>query len=73
MDARIRETYARKTKSANINSLYDSYIRAFRWASDRIAESGIVAFVTNGGFLRSEAACRRQGTHARGVYRRVVL
>ena len=29
---------------------------AFRWASDRIAESGIVAFVTNGGFLRSEAA-----------------
>ena len=28
----------------------------FRWASDRIAESGIVAFVTNGGFLRSEAA-----------------
>ena len=56
IDARIRETYARKTKSANINSLYDSYIRAFRWASDRIAESGIVAFVTNGGFLRSEAA-----------------
>ena len=56
IDARIRETYARKTKSANINSLYDSYIRAFRWASDRIAESGIVAFVTNGGFLRSDAA-----------------
>ena len=56
MDARIKETYARKTKSANINSLYDSYIRAFRWASDRIAKSGIVAFVTNGGFLRSGAA-----------------
>ena len=56
VDARIRETYARKTNVANINSLYDSYIRAFRWASDRIAESGIVAFVTNGGFLRSEAA-----------------
>ena len=56
VDARIKETYARKTKSANINSLYDSYIRAFRWASDRIAESGIVAFVTNGGFLRSDAA-----------------
>ena len=56
IDTRIKETYARKTKVANINSLYDSYIRAFRWASDRIAESGIVAFVTNGGFLRSEAA-----------------
>ena len=56
VDARIKETYAKKTNSANINSLYDSYIRAFRWASDRIAESGIVAFVTNGGFLRSDAA-----------------
>ena len=56
VDARIRDTYARKTNVANINTLYDSYIRAFRWASDRIAESGIVAFVTNGGFLRSDAA-----------------
>ena len=56
VDVRIKETYAKKTNSANINSLYDSYIRAFRWASDRIAESGIVAFVTNGGFLRSDAA-----------------
>ena len=56
VDARIKETYALKTGSYYINSLYDSYIRAFRWASDRIAESGIVAFVTNGGFLRSESA-----------------
>ena len=56
VDAKIKETYARKTTSQLVNSLYDSYIRAFRWASDRIAESGIVAFVTNGGFLRSEAA-----------------
>ena len=56
IDARIKETYVKKTGSYYINSLYDSYIRAFRWASDRIAESGIVAFVTNGGFLRSEAA-----------------
>ena len=56
IDTRIKETYARKTKAGLINSLYDSYIRAFRWASDRIAESGIVAFVTNGGFLRSDAA-----------------
>ena len=56
VDARIKETYARKTTSRLVNSLYDSYIRAFRWASDRIAESGIVAFVTNGGFLRSDAA-----------------
>ena len=55
IDDRIKNTYAQGSKAANINFLYDSYIRAFRWASDRIAESGIVAFVTNGGFLRSDA------------------
>ena len=56
IDTRIKDTYAKKTRTANINQLYDSYIRAFRWASDRIAESGIVAFVTNGRFSRSEMA-----------------
>ncbi len=55
IDGRIKNTYARESKAALVNSLYDSYIRAFRWASDRIAGSGIVAFVTNGGFLRSDA------------------
>ena len=56
IDAKIKETYAKKSKSTLVSSLYDSYMRAFRWASDRIAESGIAAFVTNGGFLRSDAA-----------------
>lgn len=56
LDARISETYAAKTQATNKNSLYDSYIRAFRWASDRIGEKGIVAFVTNGGWLRSDSA-----------------
>ena len=32
--------------------LYDSYIRAFRWSSDRIGDKGIISFVTNGGWLR---------------------
>ena len=52
---RIRDTYARKTKATNINSLYDSYIISFRWASDRIGRSGVIALVTNAGFIRSEA------------------
>ncbi len=51
LDARIRNTYAALTTSLNPRSLYDSYIRAIRWASDRIGEQGIVAFVTNGSFL----------------------
>lgn len=56
VDARIKGTYALKSRASYINSLYDSYIRAFRWASDRIDKSGMVAFVTNAGFIRSEAA-----------------
>ena len=60
LDRRITNTYAHATKSINpnvglLNSLYDSYIRSIRWASDRLGESGIVGFVTNAGFIRSEA------------------
>lgn len=55
LDARISETYAQGTNATNKNSLYDSYIRAFRWASDRITEDGIVAFVTNGSFIDNNA------------------
>lgn len=55
LDARIGKTYAMGVKATNINSLYDSYIRAFRWASDRICRRGLVAFVTNGGWLDAQA------------------
>lgn len=51
LDARIRDTYAAKSSASNKNSLYDSYIRAVRWASDRVTDRGLVAFVTNGSFL----------------------
>lgn len=51
LDSRVRGTYAALSNSLNPRSLYDSYIRAIRWASDRIGERGIVAFVTNGSFL----------------------
>lgn len=55
LDARIAATYATRTGATNKNSLYDSYIRAFRWASDRIGEQGIVCFVSNAGWLRGAA------------------
>ena len=51
LDGRIEETYAALSTSTNKNSLYDSYLRAFRWATDRIGECGVVAFVSNGGWL----------------------
>lgn len=51
LDGRIAATYAVSSTATNKNSLYDSYIRAFRWASDRIRDEGIVCFVTNGGWI----------------------
>jgi predicted helicase len=56
LDAKVERTYAAHSSAVNKNSLYDSYIRAFRWASDRIGNSGIVAFVSNGGYLDSNTA-----------------
>lgn len=55
LEQRIRETYASQSEANLKNSLYDSYIEAFRWASDRIGEEGIVCYVSNAGWLRSDA------------------
>ncbi|PUA82067.1 DEAD/DEAH box helicase [Nocardioides currus] len=51
IDAAIRDTYAARSTATNKNSLYDSYIRAIKWASLRIQDRGVIAFVTNGGWL----------------------
>lgn len=55
LDSGIANTYAKYSKASNLNSLYDMYIRAFRWASDRIGERGVVSFVTNGGWIDAQA------------------
>ena len=51
MDKRIAETYAKDSKATLKSQLYDPYVRAIRWASDRIENEGVVAFVTNNSFL----------------------
>jgi len=56
LDAAIRDTYAARSTATLKNSLYDSYIRAIKWASLRIKDRGVIAFVTNGGFLDSNTA-----------------
>ena len=56
LDERIRSTYSERSKATNKNALYDSYIRAIRWASDRIGNSGVIGFVTNAGFLEANTA-----------------
>lgn len=56
LDENIRATYAARSSATNKNALYDSYIRAVRWASDRIKQNGVIGFVTNGGFVDGNAA-----------------
>ena len=56
LDARLAATYVQETASSNKNKLYDSYIRAYRWASDRIGNQGVIGFVTNAGWLDSSSA-----------------
>jgi predicted helicase len=50
IDKRIRETYEARTTSHKAKS-YDMYSRFIRWASDRIVDNGIVAFVANRSFV----------------------
>ena len=55
MDARVRETYAKDSTATLKNKLSDPYVKAVRWASDRIGDEGVVAFVTNNSFLDNVA------------------
>ena len=56
LDESIRKTYAAHSKATLKNALYDSYIRAIRWASDRIGTSGVIGYVSNGGFIDANTA-----------------
>src|SRR5664279_899642 len=55
MDRRVSETYSRSSNATSLSKLNDVYVKAFRWAADRIGDEGIVALVTNSGFLRKFA------------------
>ncbi|MBO1054384.1 MAG: DEAD/DEAH box helicase [Dolichospermum sp. DET73] len=55
LDQKIANSYAKYSTATNKNSLYDSYIRGFRWASNRIQDKGIVCFVSNGSFIDGNA------------------
>ena len=51
VDTLVRDTYSRDSKATNKNALSDPYVKAILWASKRIGKEGVVAFVTNNGFL----------------------
>ncbi|TDK67469.1 DEAD/DEAH box helicase [Sapientia aquatica] len=51
LDDSIAKTYAKNSKATLQRNLYDSYVRAIRWASDRIGSSGVIGFVSNASFV----------------------
>jgi len=56
LDGRIEGTYVTRSEATLSKGLYDSYVRAIRWASDRVGNAGIIGFVTNAGFLEANTA-----------------
>ena len=56
IDGKIADSYARYSDATNKSSLYDSYIRAIKWASERVNDTGgIVCYVTNASFIDNSA------------------
>ncbi|WP_208436644.1 type ISP restriction/modification enzyme, partial [Bartonella tribocorum] len=51
LNKRIGETYAAQSRATSTQKLYDSYIRAIRWASDRIENAGVIGFVSGSGYI----------------------
>ncbi|WP_168542608.1 DEAD/DEAH box helicase [Acinetobacter sp. A2] len=56
LDSVLAKTYVAKSKATSTKNLYDSYIRALRWASDRLSGQGVIGFVTNAGFIDANTA-----------------
>ena len=55
LEDRVRDTYVARSTATLRNSLYDTYKMAIRWASDRIGNHGVIAFVTNGSWIDGNA------------------
>ena len=55
LDRRIAETYTEMSAATSQRNLYDSYVRAIRWGSDRLGETGIMAYVTNASWIEANA------------------
>lgn len=56
LEENIRRTYVAKSKANAQNATMDSYVKAVRWATDRLTNQGIISFVSNGSFLDSSSA-----------------
>ncbi len=55
LESEISNTYIEYSNSNAKNAALDSYVKAFRWATDRIGNKGVIGFVTNGSYIDSGA------------------
>ncbi|MEC0581814.1 DEAD/DEAH box helicase family protein [Bacillus spizizenii] len=55
LDKAIDDSYGKYSKAVLKRSLYDNYVRAFKWATDRVSENGVVGFVSNNSFIDSQS------------------
>ncbi len=51
IERRVKETYGKDSTATNVRKIYDPYVKAIRWASDRLGEEGIIALITNNSFI----------------------
>ncbi|GIN59926.1 DNA damage-inducible protein [Lederbergia ruris] len=51
LEGRIADTYAKYSKANALHTLYDSYIKAFRWSTDRLKNMGVVGFITASSYI----------------------
>ena len=56
LESHIQDTYNQLSEAHTKNAMFDSYIKAFRYASDRLDKDGVIAFVSNGSWLDTNAA-----------------
>ena len=55
LDKSLADSYVAKSKATLTRNAYDTYIKAFRWATDRLGDNGVIGFVSNGAYLDSVA------------------
>lgn len=56
LDERITNTYAANSRATSTKNLMDSYIRAIRWASDRLGDKGVLAYVSGNAWIERQFA-----------------
>ena len=56
LEQTILSSYVERSKAGMVGGMYDTYVKALRWATNRLEQDGVVAFVTNGSFIDSQSA-----------------